>query len=532
MLILYLFDRGYHLIEEEGTKLIKQYANDQITDADTLKFIEDTIEENIGIIVDDYIGGTLDPVVKDLVDAEIDKYMTQLIDDYIADNGDARETLGDLIPTYAQDAVDALKGTDAFKNTISDFVSGNGVRVNEGNIMFISIIADVLADYDYDKIMTDFAPAQIKKVVDKIGIDLAEKYVNTLLDDFVAGMNESKDKVQADIDNEIEGTEYKFSTTVNLRIYFMKDFVEAMYNKSVPKIEEKLLSKNALAQNPYVKKLLEKNWLLEFLDYSASKDSVATSGYSIKKGEYNEIDEVYGSPIIRYYNINLENKILIHDAVMWYGSTYQGPIEEKLDAISTLLGTYADKANDAIMHYIQTGELPKGYTPYEIADKILEKLLGKNGAIDNAYEKVEDTYYANEEKILELVDKMKDFYAEKLDKDYTEVIDFADMSIYADGKAYPIYKIFLELHEENEAFGIDELATAIFDSDNYYGLNVIEKGMSKLKSKIDGFKYNPGVYANKMVRDAYKASMESRTLKGISTGSHSFEVQRYLQYIK
>jgi len=164
------------------------------------------------------------------------------------------------------------------------------------------------------------------------------------------------------------------------------------------------------------------------------------------------------------------------------------------------------------MEYITTGELP-------------EEILG-------IHPKVEETYNSYEDKILSIVDKIDDFYAEKLNKDYTEVIDLTGLSIYADDVAYPIYEIILGIPEEGKAFNIDTLATAIFDSDNYLGINAIENAMAKVKSKLDRFKFDPGAYTNKIVRDAYKVSVDAREIKGISTGNHTLAVQRYFQYIK
>ncbi len=517
------------LIEEEGTKLIKQYANDEL-DSDMETFIDGTIKENIGIIVDDYLDGKLDPDIEGLINAEIDSYMKKLVEDYISNENDARKTLGELIPTYAQDAVDTLKATDAFKNTISDFTSGNGVRVNEDNIMFISILSSLMGEYDYDKIMADFAPEKVANLANKIGHDLAAKYVNALLDTFVGGIKDAEAKLQADLDNDIEGTEYEFTTTPRVRVYIMDDFVVDMYNKAMPKVADKLNSKELIAVNPYAQKLINKNWITELLDYDSTKVSEKVSGYSIKKGEYDEEYDMTGSPIMTYIDIVLENTILLYDAVMWYGDYYgEATVEAKLDAVSALMGTYANKANDIIMHYIQTGELPKGYTPYEIADKILDRVLGVNDKIDDAYDKVEDKYYENEDRILELVDKMKKFYTEKLDKDYTEVIDLASLSVYADGKAYPVYKILLGISDKDDAFNIDTLAEAIDDSDNYHGINALEKAMNKIKSGLNRFEDKNIASALRIIRNAYKVTVPSKEIKGFKTGTHTVKLHRYFE---
>ena len=284
-----------------------------------------------------------------------------------------------------------------------------------------------------------------------------------------------------------------------------------------------------IAVNPYARKLIEKNWMLEFFDYNASKVSETMTGYSIRKGEYDEDSHTYGSPIMTYYNVFLDNVILLHDAVIWYGDNYEeGTIEEKLDAVSHLVGTYAGKANDVIMEYINTGKLPKGYTPEEIADKILDRVLGVNDKVDKVYEKVEDFYYAHEDKILSAIDKAKNFYAEYLDKDYKDNIDLAKMSIYADGTAYPLYKSVLEMNEDGKALNIDVLSEAIFDSANHLGINKITDVLNKVKGKLARFEYSP-VSEIRFFRNAYKASIGPKEIKGRNTGVHTFEAQRFLR---
>ncbi len=518
------------LIRTEGEQLIKEYVKPDNTLSNDIKtFIKTKIDTNIDTIANQYVLGTLSKNIRELIDAEIDAHMNKLIDDYINDVEGARDTLGELVPTYAQDAVDTLKATDAFKNTISDFTSGNGVRVNEDNIMFISILSTLMGEYDYDKIMADFAPAKVKTIADKIGSELASKYVKGLLDTFVGGIKQAEESLQEDINSGIEGTEYKFTTTPRVRIYFMDDFVVSMYNKAMPKAIDKLNSKELISANPYAQKLINKNWITELLDYDSTNVSEELSGYSIKKGRYDEDYDVTDSPIMTYIDIALENTILLYDAVMWYGDKYEASIEDKLDAVSALMGTYANKANEVVMHYIKTGELPKGYTPYEITDKILDKVLGVNDKIDDAYDKGEDKYYENEDKILELVDKMKNFYTEKLDKDYTEVIDLASLSVYADGKAYPVYKILLGISDENDAFNIDTLADAIDDSDNYHGINALEKGMNKLKSKLAQFEEKDVASTHSIIRNAYKFTLSSREIKGRETGTHTVKLRRYFK---
>lgn len=491
---------------------------------------------------DSYFDDTVDAYVNDEeMDEALRTYITnklvwyeqKLINEFI--DGTDRTLLHDAIVDYEDIAIATIKTTNEYNQPIDDFVSGNGVRVNEGNIVFIEILDELMHTYDYDKLAADFLPENVQKVVDLVGHDIVADIVDAYFAEFCKLMDDAIAKFNADYDAGITDAEYTFSTRPAVRIHYM-EIVEIYYNKVMAKVKPKLNSKQFIANNPYVQRLLAKDWILEFLDYDASKVSEEMSGYSIKKGHYDDVMETYGSPIVRYYDILLENVILVHDAVMWYNTLGEASLEDKLDAVSQILGVYANKANNVIMHYIETGELPKGYTPYELADKFLGKVLGVNDKVDSAYDKAEDFYLAHEDKILEYIDKAKNFYEDYLDRDYTEIIDLANLSVYADGNAYEVYKILLEMSEENNAFNIDTLATAIFDSTNYHGVNKIEDVMMKIKAKLDGKNKAEEIQKEEgneklYIRDAYRATLNSREIKGYNTGTHTVTAQRHLRYI-
>ena len=93
-----------------------------------------------------------------------------------------------------------------------------------------------------------------------------------------------------------------------------------------------------------------------------------------------------------------------------------------------------------------------------------------------------------------------------------------------------IYQIILENGED--AFDFDDMITAIFDSPKYIGVSQIENAMAKIESKIKNYSYTPesNIYINYV--DAYKATLESKEIKGIETGTHTIALQRYLRYYK
>ena len=484
------------LIETNATEIISKHLAGTL-DSKTEEFLEDEISKYIDDVIDSYIDGTIDSEMKEFVDGEIDEYMEKLINDYIS--GTDRETLSDLIPTYAQDAVDAIKDTDDFKNTINEFVSGNGVRVHEGNLMFVEIIADLMADYGYEEVKS-FLPAAVTKIVDAVGEQVARKYINKLFDVFSQDMQNAVDLLNADLDADISGTSYKFSTTPKIRVNYLKDFIADYYYKLSGKLRDKINSQSKIpvSSNPYAQRIVDTDFFSLYFDEGAPADEYK-SGYKLK------------DDIMDYYNVHLELAVLMHDAITFYGQRSEYSIEDRLDSASLLLGTYANKANDVIMNFIENGELPKGYT--------LEDILNINGKIESLYNKFED-------KIL----KGEDLYAEYLDKDYTDIIDFANMSIYSDGEAYKIYQIILECGEN--AFDFDDAMTAIFDAPNYHGVSQIENIMAKIEGKIKQFEYTPDKVSTQYNVDAYKAVIESKEIKGQETGTHEFSARRYLQYKK
>ena len=212
-----------------------------------------------------------------------------------------------------------------------------------------------------------------------------------------------------------------------------------------------------------------------------------------------------------YYNVRLQLAILMHDAVTFYGRRSEYTLEQRLDAASLLVGTYANKANDVIMSFIEDGELPKGYT--------LEDILNINGTIESLYNKFKDK-----------IEKGEDLYAEYLDKDYTDIVDFANMGIYANGNKHKLYQIILENGED--AFDIDDLIAAIFDSPKYIGVSQIENAMAKVESKIRDYAYEPENNIYVYTVDAYKGTFESKSIKGYETGTHTIALHRYLRYYK
>ncbi len=444
-----------------------------------------------------YINHSIDPELKAYIDDKIAWYERKLIDEFIS--GVDRTLLHNAIPEYAEDAIAAIKTTNAYNGPIDDFISGNGVRVNEENLVFIEVLDSIMHKFDYDSLVEEILPENIKKVLELVDSGVAEEYVEKYLAVFCEGMDNAIEQLNADLEDEISGTVYKFTTSPATRINYM-EILDAYYTKLMDKMRDKIISQSKIpvSSNPYAKRLVETDFFALLFDDAHNADEVK-SGYKLK------------DDVMDYYNNALEIAVLIHDAVTYYGNMDEYTLEDKLDSASLLIGTYMNKANDLVMNFIENGELPKGYT--------LEDILDINGRIESLYNRFESK-----------IEKGEDLYAEYLDRDYTKFIDLANMTVYADGKPYYLHEIILECGDD--AFDVDDAVTAIFESPNYRDISKIENAMARIEAKIRSYEYNPTPNAHIYYVDAYRGTVGPKSIKGYSTGSHTVALQRYLRYIE
>jgi len=473
--------------------------------------VDDCIEE----VIKRYNDNTLDSKIRAIINTEINDHMLDLINNYINDID--REDIGKFIADCEKQAVDAFKATDAFKNTITDFTSGNGVRVHKDNEVLVSIMADVLGGYDYEHFKAELLPEKLVKLTNIIGDDVLEKYVMETLQIFVDAMESATDNVERDVNNNITDTEYKFTTSPEIIVNYMNDFVVKYYDKLYSKLQNKAYATGSLCldRNVAAKALVDTDWVDLYFENTGVTDTYK-SGYKIKDN------------LMEYYDITLEQLVLLHDAIVWYGTQDEMAVQDKMEAISTLANTYFDKANNIVMNYIDNGELPKGFTVDGLMaqlESVIDSVLGKNDSLN----KIEEL--RNSDKVKKLIDKAINFYEEYLDRDYVnEPVDIANIEIYSDDKAYNVYKIALEMYDD--AFDIDDVANAIKDSPNYKDVSKAEAALAKLNGKLAQFKINPQVNINRFYVDAYKAALESKEIAGKETGAHTLEINRYLTYIK
>ena len=486
----------YNDVVDEYNKAFED-KYDSYFDRNFESLMDDHFDSYFEDVVDAYINHTIDSELKKYIDEKLVWYEEKLISDFIS--GEDRTLLHNAIPDYAEEAVAGIKKTAAYNNPINDFVSGNGVRVNEENLIFIEMLDSIMHKYDYDSLMADVLPSNIKQIVDLVGREVAEEYVNKYLEVFCEDMDQAVASINADLDAGITGTEYKFTTSPKTRVNYM-EIMDYYYSGVSAKLRDVINSQSKIpvSSNPYAQRIVDMDYFEMYFDRTG-EETEYKSGYKLK------------DDVMEYYYNNLELEILFHDAVTFYGSIDTYTMEDRLDSASLLVGTYANKLNDTIMNFIENGELPKGYT--------LDDILNIDARIEGIYNKFED-------KIL----KAEDIYAEYLDKDYTQIIDFANMSIYANGNDHKIYQIILENGED--AFDFDDMITAIFDSPKYIGVSQIENAMAKIESKIKNYSYTPesNIYISYV--DAYKATLESKEIKGIETGTHTIALQRYLRYYK
>ena len=478
------------LVRDNAESLIDDYVAG-VLDSDIAIIITDTAKKYAGEMLDDYVEGTIEEDLKTFIDDEIDKELQKIIDDYVT--GADRDFLGDLIPKYADKAVQTVKDSDAFKTLIAELSGSDYVTVNKDNKMFVEMVLKFMDSFTYDNIKATYLPEKITKLVDLVGDAPIKKYFDGLVGQLKDGIEEAVDSLNADLDNGIEDTSYKFTTRLAVRINYIADFVYPIYNKIMPKVREKLYSQSKLDfnSNPYAKRLIDMDMLAKYLDKGKAADEVY-SGYALK------------DDILDYYDVTLELMVLMHDAVVWYGD-----VESQLDALSSLTGRGLNKINSIITEFINTGSLPKGFT--------LEDILNKSAKVEDLYERFEDK-----------IEKAYDLYENYLDRDYTDIVDFANISVYADGNRYKLYQLILE--DTEDAFDLDNMISAVFDEANYHGVSKLTTAMSKVKSKLNQYRFVPEEDEFVYVVDAYKATLDSKTIKGHSTGDHTVELHRYLRY--
>ena len=151
-----------------------------------------------------------------------------------------------------------------------------------------------------------------------------------------------------------------------------------------------------------------------------------------------------------------------------------------------------------------------GYVPGSLSFT-LEDLFELDSRIETAYDRVD-----------EYIDKALDKYEQYMDRDYEVVFDkLATGTIVANGERFDVVDIVVE----TKVFDIDDAFDAVLGGNNFAGNKYVDKIVNKLNST----KYTPEANSNIYSIDAYKATLNNRTVHGISTGTTTVKVERYLR---
>ena len=478
------------LIEENAKELIDAYVNDELT-ADEKKIINDAINDYADTIVDAYINKTLDDYTKGFVDDAIENYVKSIIDGFV--NGENRDQVRDIIVEYAEDAVNAYKQTDAYKNLIAGFANGDeNIVVNKDNLLLVRGIATAVDGYTFEQIKNDFIDPKFHKLLDLIGDDVINRYVEEATSGFVTGLTKACDEVEADVANGVENPVRTYPASLGVDIDIIGEILYPAYNKAMSKLKAKIESTPAIkyGDNEKLQQLVNTNLLDElFFDKTVGADGKAV--YSIKKN------------LIGIYDRALELTVLAHDALIWYNGLDDSELDSMISGAATILAGYADKLNTMVMNYITNGELPGGMT--------LEQILDFNGKIEEYYNKYES-----------YIEKALEKYEQYMDRDYEAVFDkLATGTVVANGEEFRIVDVAIE----NKVFDIDDVYDAIFSGNNFADSDKAQRVIRKLKSA----EYVPPVNASRYYVDAYKATLDNKEFKGYSTGNTTVNVKRYLQ---
>ena len=486
------------LIENNALKVINDYKNNALSSAEK-DIINKAIKDYANKTAESYINGTIDKTTKDFIDDAIDNYVKTVIRKFIDDENDARAKYHDFIVDNAQKAIDAYKNTQAYKDLIDGFKKGNkNIEITKDNVVMVRGIASAVSAYTFDRINDEFLIPKFgktyTKLIDLLGKDYVEGYVNAARDSFVDGLNAECDKLDTDVANGIDDSVYTYPAALSTPVNYVGDVLYHFYDKAMVKVKNKVQNTASFkySENTYLQKLLDRNILDDVLfNGDISLASGNKSGYKLK-------DE-----IMDYYDGALKDLILAHDAMVWYGTLSDSEINLMLTRLAEITAKYANKVNDIVMDYIDNGKLPGGLT--------LDRILGIN-------QKIEDLYNQYEDEINKLLDK----YEEYLNRDYSGLPSHIDAEISDGENLFTVYKIILETADP--AFSVDSAYKAVFDADNFAKYPKAQKVVDKIKS----YKYTPAESNYRYNIDSYKATLSSRTFRGIETGNITIDVSRYL----
>jgi len=477
------------LIESNAQTLIDKYLNDQLT-SDEKTIIEDAIYDYADEVAADYIDDKLDDYLKTFIDDAIETEVGKMIDDFIA--GTNRDDVRKLLTDHTDEAIAAFKETAIYKDVIDIFRNKEENFVITADNLFVARgIAKAVESYTYEQIKKDFVNEKLQKLLDIVGDDIFKKYVDEAVEGFVTGLNEVCDKVDEDIENNITDSEYTYPAKLVADVNVISEILYPLYNKAMAKAKAKLesLPKTKYNENQKFQDLVNTN-LLDKIFFDKTTGADGETLYTLK------------SDISEMYSASLEMVILAHDAVIWY-EKYEDELDAKAADVAVILAGYANRLNGIIMNYIENGELPKDIT--------LEDLFEIDGRIETAYDRVD-----------EYIDKLLAKYEEYLDRDYEEVFEkLATGTITANEEKFNAIDIVLE----TKIFDVDDAFDAIFNGKNLAGNEYVDRIVSKLESAEVTPEANPARY----YIDAYKAVIDNREIKGVSTGTHTIRVERYLK---
>jgi len=393
--------------------------------------------------------------------------VAEMIEDYNA-NPESEESvqIREFILEYAQEAANAIKDTDAYKEIINVFKNKeDNFKVNADNLMFIRAIATAVESYTYDQIKNDFLNEKLQKILNFVGDDIFERYVNEATTGFATGLNEVCDQVDDDIANGINDSEYTYPAKLKADVNVISELLYPAYEKAMDKVKAKIASIPEIKYDENLKfqELVNKN-LLDDIFFDRSVNALGETEYRLKE----DISGMYGAV--------LKNVILAHDAITWYGQFGDDALDAKAAAAATILSAYANRLNEMVMNYIENGELPKGIT--------LEDLFELDSRIETAYDRVD-----------EYIDKALDKYEQYMDRDYEVVFDkLATGTIVANGERFDVVDIVVE----TKVFDIDDAFDAVLGGNNFAGNKYVDKIVNKLNST----KYTPEANSNIFSIDA------------------------------
>ena len=323
---------------------------------------------------------------ENLSDTSVDGIVEYLLD-HRYDNSESYAKLvakiADIIETYGY-----------FGEFMSSFYDKKAdYEVNKNTVKLAKAVAEAVYEFSDTEVIRLLRNKGFGVVVDLYG---EEEFKNM----FAQSQKEYYNEVFAVADSVMNGetVSARYSTSLTVRV----NIAELLGSVS-EKINRKLVGRlsgdgtnDYYTKNPYLKEFVEQDIMDVLFTFNASAVSTTNSGYKVK-------------PIIEYYDIALENLILIDKALLWYGNLTEEERDEMREQYAVDLVTLFGDINEIFASTQNGGTVIAGYT--------LDELIRLTDKASSLIDKIGENSFGGLEKDIKLMMGDVKYYLEKLGND-------------------------------------------------------------------------------------------------------------------